>query len=508
MSDKIDSNVTGLSVAEESTVIGVLPGTPVWFPLEPNEYEDFGSEVKMVARNPISADRQQKKGVVVDFDAMGGFTQDLTQRNAQQLLQGFFFADAHEKPSTHAINGKPANTVTLSNLAAGNDLTVDDGTKFQVGHILKLSGMKVSANNVNEAVVDSIAVNVLTTTETFVVETVDSNSRLDTVGYEFAAGVCGITVVGTAITLTRSGGDFTTLGLSIGEWLFIGGDATINKFAGFDQFYAKIVSITSTNIVLESPTQTPITDAGAGKEIRIYFGTYFRNEETTGLIKRRSYQFERTLGQDANGVQSQYLVGAVPNEFVLNVPATDKITADLSFVGLDAENRDGTTGVKSGTRRSLPTEDAYNSSNDVYQLRLFVHDDAAITPTSLFARVMEATLTISNGAKGLKAIGTAGSFDINVGDFVVSGELEAYFSTVAAIEAVRANSDVAFNMISAQNNSGFVFDIPLLSLGGGLATVEKDEPVMLPLESSGAKNNKGYTLSMTFFSFVPTAGQA
>jgi hypothetical protein len=137
-----------------------------------------------------------------------------------------------------------------------------------------------------------------------------------------------------------------------------------------------------------------------------------------------------------------------------------------------------------------------------------VTDPLKATPKSLYAKVMEASITIANNASGNKAIGTLGSFDITVGDFEVSGELEAYFSTVAAVSAVKNNADCGFNLIATKDNAGFVYDIPLLSLGGGRVSVEKDEPIKLPLEQSGAENEMGYTLSATYFNYLPAAAMA
>ena len=42
MANKIDSNVTGLAFAEETSP-KVLDANPVFYQLEPNSYDDFGS---------------------------------------------------------------------------------------------------------------------------------------------------------------------------------------------------------------------------------------------------------------------------------------------------------------------------------------------------------------------------------------------------------------------------------------------------------------------------------
>lgn len=508
--NKIDSNVVGLAYAEEASY-GVLPGASeadaVWFPLDPNEYSDFGGEVQTVRRNPINASRQLRKGVVTDLDASGGIQQDLTQDNLTRLMQGFMFADTRERPGNAPLNGSTgASTVTVTNIdGTANEIDLDtgDGAQFTVGDLLRTSGFVNAGNNQNILEVTSISTDNLAVDVTDLVDESYTVGKLETVGHQYPSGDLSLALTGNTLTLDSVAG-FAAQNYAVGEWIFIGGDDAGDRFDSVIG-YARIEAVAANSLTLKEPTFTPGNDAGAGKTVRVFTGVYLRNEKDPALIKRRTYNLERTLGDDGSGTQSEYLTGSVANEFTFNITAADKLMVDLSFVSKENQLRDGATGVKAGNRdAAIDTGSAFNTSSDVFQQRLFIHGDAP-TPASLFAFVMEGTLAINNNATGNKAIGQLGNFEVTVGDFEVSGELEVYFATVAAVSAVKNNSDVGYNIILAKENAGIVHDIPLLSLGGGRVTVEKDEPIMLPLEKMGAENDNGYTLASTYFSYLPNA---
>src|SRR5690554_1594882 len=151
MANKIDSNVTGLRYAEEAS-LRTLPGSPVFHPLEPNSYADFGGQISTIARNPINPSRQRKKGVTTDLDASGGFNQDLTMNNTTRLMQGFFFADIREKRTTAPMNGA---RVELSDaVGAGSSYEAATGLLgFLAGHLVLATGFGVTANNGLKSVV-------------------------------------------------------------------------------------------------------------------------------------------------------------------------------------------------------------------------------------------------------------------------------------------------------------------------------------------------------------------
>jgi hypothetical protein len=502
---KIDSNSTGLRYAQELT-IGVLPGSPVWYPLEPNEYNDFGGEYALTARRPINSDRQRRKGVITDLDAAGGFTSDLIQSGLQDMLQGFFFADFRRKGE---------EVVTAVDIDAGNpdEYEVASNTGFLVGSIIKGSGFTNTANNGVNVVTAVTAGTVEVATGALTAEaSPPAAAKITVVGYEATTGDIDVDASGTLPALTSTTLDFTTLGLIPGEWVYIGGDSAGVRFGtAANNCWARIYTVAANRLTFDKTSTTMVTEANTTSTIRIWFGRVLKNEADASLQVRRTYQLERTLGASDDAlpsqIQSEYLVGAVPNEATFAFTTADKATVELMFMATDHEQRTGATGVKSGTRPALGTEDAYNTSNDFAILKMHVLDRAAgANPSSLFAFLQEFEVSVNNNVSANKAISRLGAFDMTAGIFEVTGTATAYFSNVTAVQSVRNNSDVTMHGIVVKENAGMAFDIPLIALGDGRLNVEIDEPIVLDLEMPAAADEVfNHTLLVVFYDYLPTA---
>lgn len=505
MPNKIDSNATGLRYAEEDS-IKTLPGSPIWYPLEPNGYNDFGGQITSVARNPINPSRQRKKGVTTDLDASGGFGQDLTQTNLTRLLQGFFFASIREKATNLPMND---TAVVISGVTAVDDeyaaaSGLDD---FAAGDLVFASGFAQSANNGLQTVVSSTATT-LEVGDGLVDETPPATAKLQHVGFQFGTAEVDISTVASYPRLTRASGtkDFTDFGLIPGEWVFIGGDDAGHKFTtAANNGFARVRAVAETYIEFDKSAGTMANETGTGKTIRLFFGNVIRNEPAAADIVRRTYQLERTLGEDDDGVMSEYLAGAVPNELSLQIRQADKVTADLSFVATDNEQYAGSVGVKSGDRPTLVDAPAFNTSSDFSRIKMHLITAGVTNPDPLFAFLTELTLTINNNVTPNKAVAVLGAFDVSAGTFAVSGSVTAYFADIAAVQAVRNNSDVALDFALVKNNAGMVWDIPLIALGDGRLSVEQDQPITLPLSMEAAEGSNNHTLLFNEFPYLPNA---
>lgn len=360
-------------------------------------------------------------------------------------------------------------------------------------------------------------------------ETPTANARIQHVGHQGTSGDLTITNSGTSVAfpvLASTSLNFTTLPLQIGQWMWIGGDASAMEFAtAADNGWARIRSIAAHAIMFDKTSNEMVTDSGASQTVQFFFGKFLINQPLPQNQVRRTYHLERTLGQPVAGstaTQAEYIVGAVPNELTFNMTTAEKITLDMTFLGTDYQTIDYTgtilSQVMGASAPTLAREDAYNTTSDVSRAKITVlgstpaNDlpagqgafDAA--PTPLFAEVTELKFVIKNNLKPNKAVAKLGPFEVTAGFFEGSGTVQAYFNTVDAVEAVRNNVDASLDFAVARGNAGIVFDLPLLTLMTKGLDIKINEPIMLPLDMNmGADRNFNFTFGMGWFPYLPNA---
>lgn len=503
---KIDSSNTGLAIAEETSP-KVLPGSPVWYDQEPNEENDFGATLATVARAPIEPSRQRKKGTITGMDVAAGFSADLTSTNMQRVLQGFFFADARELKTTKPLNAAQV-TITGADATAGTYTAASGLDVFAANDLVFVTGFNTAANNGLKVVASSTATAVTLAGGGLVTEAGNASVVVQKVGVEYAAGDAKLTKTGNVYGLELTTANFTGQdGIIPGAWVYVGGDATASRFT--DPIgYARIRTVSAKNITFDQLllNVTSAADNGAGKKIQVFMGNIIKNEKNPALIKKKSYTIERTLGTTDIGAQAEYITGAFANEYTLNVPVEDKVSADLGFVAIGYETRSGASGDErmGGTHIPAPGEECYNTSSNIPAIAVLTYDPSRSKQKELFTYCESFTLTINNNVSVDKAVGVLGGFDVSTGNFEVDVSTDAYFAYVEALKSIRNNADVSALCVIAQKNYGCIWDIPLATVGGGQLNVENNTGIKTSLEVAGAENKWGYTLQYQAFAYLPT----
>lgn len=498
--DHQSGNLSSLFEAEETTP-GVLPAQPVWYEREPNSYTDFGGAFAMTTRKPIKKDRQNYKGETSDNNPTSGYTEDLTPLNMRRKMQGFLFADAREKPSTKPMNG--VQTLLTSVDSATKQYRAAAGLAiFKAGHLVLPVGFASATNNQVNQVSAAVAGSVTMVNALVNDAAPAATAHLEVVGFQYAAAAVALTLPTGRVLLTMPAGVLTH-GLNLGEWIAVVGFA--------NPFYGRVSLFTDTTIELDKTRGVaPVADAGAAKTIALYFGTVVRNEDDPTLIKTRSYTHERQYGVGAGQVSSVGVSGAEANQLTLTVPtpgADAKITAAVTHISLTSFERDMAQGPLtsvSGNITAALNEACFKPGLDVFTHKLTIIDELTLNPTALVGYCSEASVVINNNLAGNKAIEVFGNSGINVGEFSVTGSVNAYWTSVAATRAVRQGKECTWDLILTKSNKAVIFDIASLGLGNGRETVEANTPIKLPLDTAAGKGKFGYTLLTSFLRYVPT----
>jgi len=509
---KIDSNRSGLRIAQEVCFKQLNDpsldggGLPIFRPFEPNSYSDFGGQPTYTARNPINASRQNQRGRITNRGASGGFTQDLTP-DFGWLMQGLLYANARSKPASRNFYDDFATATGVSEVS-GTGFTLSDPVDGIIsGHIVQGVGFNQAANN-GTHVITGIEGAVYSVSTAVAESNVPSSAAIRVVGYKNSVGGCSITADSGELpylTLDTSAED---LGLVAGEWIFIGGDGPNASFTNsVNSGFARISSIDGEDLRLDKTDSTLVSESGESLEVEIYLGAMIKNEKDPTLIKQFSYTLERSLGQDADAItQGELIKGAVPNEFTLSLPTTDKLTVETTFVAAKADvyKDDGVDEhYVTGTRPDIEQQHAFNSTSDIARFRLMTVNDTDANPQNRIGIVSEATLTINNNASGLNGIGQMGFFAVSAGQFDVGGDITVYFTDVDVMRLMQSGDVVTVDYAIVYNNTGYLFDVPGLSLSNGQANVEANSPITLPISTAAYESKFGNTLTCMQFLYLP-----
>ena len=507
---RVITNGMQLSVAREAS-LGVLPGSPVWFGLEPNSINQFGATIAKVTRNPISKLRARRKGSVSDLDAGIEIECDVTLTMLRIFTEGFLFARSVGGDSyipSAATSG--AYTVpAVSSAAAGRLLYGASAAKT----LFYAIGWRNAANNGMKVLGAAVAPGATSITIAGAVAETPITGQMGELNVAGVRAAAGDLTMDSSGNLLSTALDFTTLGLAVGQMIWVGGINVANQFFNTaNTGFARISIIAAHKLTLSKREGVYVTDDGTSTgsggtplSIDILFGGYVRNVAADSPdYLETSYQFELASPNIiAGGLTGfEYGTGNWLNTIIIAVPITSKITMTLAFVGINSTAKPTTTRATNAANALFGTQTAaFGTSTDL--ARLIVQD---VDETGLTTDFKSTTTTINNNVTGEKVLGKLGPKYLSAGDIEADVEHQVLFTNPEIPARIRQNVTVGMSQILRNGDGGVAFDLPTGTLGGGKRNYPANQSVTLD-ETFAAhqEDTYGYTVGVSFFPLLPVA---
>lgn len=431
-----DANRMQLAYVAE-TIWGETPSSPTMTKLRVlSESLDVGQ--RYTRSNEIRDDRMTDALIKVAQETGGGLDFELSWGAFDPFIAAALFSTWQNQPE---ISGGDVSQVT----ASSDTLTVaSGGASYKDGHLVRLTGFGESANSGVFEVASSTATTVVLTSSSGVVDesSPPSTARIKVVGF---AGTSG-DIVADASGLTSTALDFTTLGLTAGQWIKIGGGTAGTGFATTaNNGWARVSSIAANDLDLDDLPTGWTADAGSGKTIRVWVGDYVRVGTT-----RTSFTLEKGALAQATPTYISYR-GMVPNSLALTLDAGAMVRGSLGFQGKD--------GSLSTTALDASPDDAvsYAPFNAVANVgRLAIDGVAAGAPSY----VRSLAVSVGNNLRGHNAVGTLGRADVRAGDADVSGRLSAYFGDKTLYETYLNGTESRLDCRLERDGRALVVTLP------------------------------------------------
>jgi hypothetical protein len=450
--------------------------------LSPNELRELrytgtpglGFQPNSVISSEIRADRQIPDSILVGASAGGATNFELSFGTFDLLIESAML-------STFTNTQRKDGSTENASFGAGT-LTVDDGTDFTIGQLIRLTHSDVDGTEIDDIYeISGIAVNVLTIDPTqggaavTAGLTTNTGTAVRVVGWQaqinadisvvVSAGVATFTC--PANMLDNAFG--TAVPMVAGVWVKLQGFATA----------ANNVAVRVTGVDLGADTFTAVaqtgmaTDAATTEQVEAYWGDYIRNG--TDLITSHQFAIERRFTDHSTvDVTRELFLGMAVAEMQINLTPQAIATGAFTFLGFNSAVDDTGSPYSAlynvGLPTDIPAEDyeIYNTSTNVGRLALGA-DDITSGTNNL---VLEATLTFNNNLRERTAVGVFGASSIGVGQLNVGGNLNTYFDDRTILDLILGNTDTEYNVL-VQNTDGrsLLFDLPRVKLTSGAPDV-------------------------------------
>lgn len=502
---RVLTNQTSVSFAIEET-LGVLPGTPTWKLLEPNDVTQYGPTISKVARDPISKLRQRRKGTTTDLDSGVELEHDLTREVYKDFIEGLLFATAIYPDSQPPVqSGALFDDLAAVAATPGYSHSALSAALIQ-GRLVMLRGFDLAVNNgLKEVAAASTTTSTIIVSGAQVDETPGNvdNATMTMAGVRAGSGDLVLTVTGVVGTISSTVLDFTTLGLNVGQVIHVGGLLAANQYATAGPFFARITAIAANLLTLDKLDPGVVTDAGVGIPIDLLYGAFIRNVATddTGFLER-SYQFELALPnlQDPGpGDEFYYSEGNEANTATFNLPLTDKATITFGFVGTDTPVPVTARKTNAATPVEPVETAAMNTSADIARIRLQEVDETGLT--SCFKNL---SAGIDNQVTGEKCLGNLGAIFLNQGNLLVDVEADLLLTNSKVIAAIRDNDTLTMDWIIKNEDGAIAVDLPSLTLNGGDMDLVRNESVNISTTAEAFLDPVfGYSMATSLIEQVP-----
>lgn len=444
------------------TAFGVIPTSPAFFDLRVTS-STLQPGIDSVVSQELRTDRQIPDQTTTAIKASGDLSFELSFNAMDGLFEEVLQGTWSNKPNiVNTGAGTPISALSATTLTVGSGL----GTPFYDGAVVQLSGFAAAANNTIGFVTAQSSTTIVCGGSTFTVDaSPQAGATVRIVGAQIASG----DLVATSSGLTATAADFTTLGLSVGDWIKLGSNVSADSFAtAANNAFVRVTQIAAHAISLDNLPAGWAADSGTGKAVIIWFGDTVING--VNLI---TSTIERTY-TDQGTPTYEYYTGSVTSKMSLSLSASQIITGSASFVSQSAQYP--TTRASGASDIAAPTYPVLNATSNFGGIDFA---GAALLGPNY---IMEATVDFDNSVTPAMAVGSLGAVAMINGDFNVTGTLNAYFGSNAMITYLLGNQATALNFrigdtLNAQET--YIIDLPQVKLTSTqINDVSKNKAVM------------------------------